>query len=124
MFFKNKAAQGYQDTIALLSRQYAPKTPHPEPLRVDFRFVLPRPQRLNRKQDPSGLVPCSVRPDRDNLQKSTQDSLIGFWFDDAQIVSGETSKFYAEKEGSARIEVVISRHETADEDEDEIVRAY
>ena len=106
-FFKNAKAKAYGDAIKALSRQHMPQEPLEGPLAVDFIFILPRPSRLNRKSDPAGLIPCPARPDRDNLQKGTQDALADFWIDDGQIFDGRTAKFYAEKGGTPRILVRI-----------------
>ena len=113
-FFKNKAASEYHTAIKALSHQYRPQEPLTGPLIVDFIFIIPRPGRLNRKSDPSGLIPCPARPDRDNLQKGTQDALSDFWIDDGQIFDGRTAKFYAEKGGDARIIVSIRNTELTD----------
>ena len=109
MFFKTAQASSYQRTIALLAKQFQPKTPIEGPIKVDFIFILSRPKRLLRKSDPEGLIPHDQRPDRDNLQKGTQDALRAFWHDDGQIYAGETHKFYAEKNGTAQIIVYISK---------------
>lgn len=107
MFFKAKEAESYQKTIRTLAAPHRPKKPLAGPLVVDFVFILPRPARLMRKADPAGLIPCPARPDRDNLQKGTQDALSDFWEDDGQIFDGRTSKLYAEKDGQPRILVLI-----------------
>ena len=109
LFFKNAKAAEYQRTIKVLAKSHIPSEPLTGPLIVDFIFIIPRPGRLNRKSDPDGLIPCPARPDRDNLQKGTQDALSDFWIDDGQIFDGRTAKFYAEKGGDARIIVTISR---------------
>ena len=107
--FKGKKGSSYQTMITLLAHKYAPKKPFEGPLKVDFTFILSRPKNLFRKKDPEGLIPHDKRPDRDNLTKGTQDALKGFWENDSQIYDGETSKFYAEKAGSARIIVTIKQ---------------
>lgn len=109
IFFKTGKASSYQSTITLLARKYAPQQPLEGPISVDFIFILPRPKSLFRKSDPAGLIPCDKRPDIDNMRKGTQDAIKGFWKDDGQIYSGETMKFYAEKDNSARIIVSISK---------------
>jgi Holliday junction resolvase RusA-like endonuclease len=106
-FFKSSKAGSYQKAIKVLAKEHLPPYPLTGPLIVDFIFILPRPGRLNRKSDPDGLIPCPARPDRDNLQKGTQDALSDFWIDDGQIFDGRTAKFYAEKGGGARIIVRI-----------------
>lgn len=106
-FFKNAEAERYQLAIRVMAAPHRPAEPFTGPLVVDFVFVLPRPATLNRKSDPAGLIPCPKRPDRDNLQKGTQDALSDFWKDDGQIYDGRTAKFYAEKGGAPRIIVTI-----------------
>ena len=107
LFFKSKSAQAYQKAITLLSRRHAPSKAYDGPLRVDYIFILPRPQRLNKKTDPACRIPADKRPDRDNLIKGTQDAILGFWEDDAQIVDGRTGKYYAAKDETAKIEIHI-----------------
>ena len=114
IFFKNAKAAEYQRTIKVLAKAHRPENPFDGPLVVDFVFIIPRPARLNRKSDPDGLIPCPARPDRDNLQKGTQDALSDFWIDDGQIFDGRTAKFYAEKNGDARIIVTIRNAEVSD----------
>lgn len=109
MMFKDARAKKYQEVVRLMARQHCPSTPLTGPLVVDFAFILPRPQKLRRNADPDGLIPCPSRPDRDNLQKGTQDALSDFWNDDAQIFDGRTTKFYAEKNGAPRIIVTIKQ---------------
>lgn len=109
-FFNDSRKERYQKAVANLAQRYAPPQPLDGPLCVDMTFVLPRPKRLYRRQDRPDLIPCDTRPDRDNLQKGTQDALgaCGFWHDDAQIAAGSIGKYYAEKDGTPRIEVAIS----------------
>ena len=78
------------------------------PLVVAMTFYLPRPKRLMRKKDPNGPIPHSAKPDRDNLEKSTCDALNGLvWRDDSQVYKGVVAKFYHEKNGHPRVEMVI-----------------
>jgi len=66
------------------------------PVRVDIRWLFPRPRRLCRKRDPDGPVWQISRPDRDNLDKAVLDavSTIMFWRDDAQVCAGTIEKLY------------------------------
>lgn len=116
MRWKDRRKVLYQTAVTILARKYAPRTPLEGPLCVDMVFVLPRPKCLCRSIDSQGLIPCDKRPDRDNLQKGSQDALsaCGFWHDDAQIADGRISKFYAERLGHPRIEVRIDRMETSE----------
>ena len=81
------------------------------PVRVDVVAIWPRPQRLMAKRFPDGLIPKYSRPDVDNVCKSVYDaigSLHGIvWNDDGQIQCHRSEKFYAERDGSPRLELVI-----------------
>ena len=78
------------------------------PVAVDVGFYLPRPKRLMRRKDPAGPVPHTAKPDVDNLWKSTADALSGLaWRDDSQVCRTRASKWYAEKDGVPRVEIVI-----------------
>jgi Holliday junction resolvase RusA-like endonuclease len=86
-----------------------PKQPYTCPLAVRLIFYLPRPQRLSRKCDPAHALPCTAKPDVDNLAKSTLDAMTeaGWWADDALVAELHVVKLYAAKEGriGALIEV-------------------
>lgn len=109
IFFKDKAVTSYEASITLLARQHRPATPMEGPLCFGVAFILPRPQSLCRKKDPTGLIPCTKRPDFDNLTKGILDPLtkLGFWLDDSQIVEAHVRKFYAEMGQAPRIEIAI-----------------
>ncbi|GMV44363.1 MAG: hypothetical protein AMXMBFR64_60790 [Myxococcales bacterium] len=77
------------------------------PIRLDMLLVLPRPGRLMRKSDPSGLVYAPKKPDRDNMEKAVMDGMSSCWRDDAQVVRGEPIKVYAEKNGRPRTMVRV-----------------
>ncbi len=64
--------------------------PRETPVRVDIRFVLPKPASVKRD------LPC-VKPDLDNLVKLVLDALNGVaWTDDSQVVELHTSKVYGQ----------------------------
>ena len=71
------------------------------PLRLEVEFYLPRPNA--RKNDDY----VAVKPDIDNLLKSTMDALsdAGVWRDDAQVVKQVVQKHYGEP---ARCEITIT----------------
>lgn len=109
IIYSGKAKKDYQFLVAVSAKRYRPSQPFIGPLKMDLVFILARPKALMRKCDSDDLIPMSRRPDRDNLQKGTQDGLsaAGFWLDDAQIFDGRVAKFYAEKGGDPRIIVTI-----------------
>jgi Holliday junction resolvase RusA-like endonuclease len=108
VFFKNKRTQTYLDSIRILASVHKPKSPLSGPLDVEFRFVMKRPARLNRKADPDGRIWADTRPDWDNLVKGTQDALSDFWEDDSQICHARVLKQYAAKGEQPHISVQIS----------------
>jgi Holliday junction resolvase RusA-like endonuclease len=105
--FRDKRSKGYMDLLGVLAKSNRPAKAWDGPIRVDVSFVFERPKSL--KGFERELAP--VRPDRDNLLKPLMDALTiaGFWRDDGQVCAGETSKFYAAKGESPKIEVLISR---------------
>jgi Holliday junction resolvase RusA-like endonuclease len=52
-----------------------------------------------------GLVPHTVKPDKDNLEKVVMDALtaIQIWKDDCQVYGGSTEKFWTPGKSGARI---------------------
>lgn len=108
-FFRDKKAQGFRDSVAMLAAAHRPAQPLEGALRVEFRFILPRPQAKCRRSFPPGRLPCSKRPDVDNLIKSTSDVLTEarFWLDDGQIADARILKFYAAAAERPCIEVII-----------------
>lgn len=107
--FSDKRKKDYLFLVWASANRYRPSQPFKGPLKMDLVFILPRPKAMMRKCDPDDLIPMPRKPDRDNLQKGTQDGLSasGFWLDDAQIFDGRVAKFYAEKGGQPRIIVTI-----------------
>lgn len=80
----------------------------PGPVRVDIAAISKRPKRLKRKKDKSSLLFRTTKPDADNVRKAVLDGLSKF-FDDKQVVSGDTLSLYAEKDSErGRIIVRIS----------------
>ena len=91
------AWKGWKELIVIQARRFRPLSPFIGPIRVDYTALMPRPQRLCRKQDWPGLIPYDVKPDRDNLDKLILDALenTGFYRNDCQVSSGLIEKFYA-----------------------------
>lgn len=81
------------------------------PVRVDIVAVFPRPQRLQAKRFPDGLVAKYSRPDLDNICKSAIDG-VGLakgliWNDDGQVQTLRAEAYYAERDQPPRLELVI-----------------
>lgn len=71
--------------------------------------VLPRPKRLMRKKDPDGLIYAPTRPDLSNIVKAVEDGCMkaGVFVDDSQVVRIVAEKFYSERGGLPRVEVIV-----------------
>uniref|UniRef100_A0A6M3KPF8 Putative endodeoxyribonuclease n=1 Tax=viral metagenome TaxID=1070528 RepID=A0A6M3KPF8_9ZZZZ len=107
--FTPKRTRSFEAQVTAAAAAAMPDGVLDEPLCVDILAVLPRPKRLCRRKDPSGLIWAPVRPDADNIRKAVLDALDGFWRDDALVVAGETFKVFAEKrDGRPRLEVIIT----------------
>lgn len=77
------------------------------PLRVDILAITTRPKRLKRKKDSDKVIYRTTKPDADNVRKAVLDGLSPF-FDDKQVVSGETFSLYSEKEGKGRVVIRVT----------------
>jgi len=77
------------------------------PIRVDILAIASRPKRLMRKKDPAGLMYRPVKPDADNVRKAVLDGLSAF-FDDKQVVCGDTLSLYSEKELKGRVLIRVT----------------
>lgn len=91
---------------ATRSQLLAPKG---TPVRVDILAVFERPQRLQRKKDPPGLLPHTSRPDLDNVAKALLDSATaaGVWDDDGQVTCIRAEAAYCEKDQKPRVDLSI-----------------
>jgi len=106
----------WEAQCAAVLAQHTPPEPLSGPLILDVLYVLPRPGYMRKKDrhgqlkhDP-GLVFRPSKADISNLAKSFEDSisLAKWWRDDAQVTCGFQLKAYAELDGDARIEVMVS----------------
>ena len=85
------------------------------PLCVDFQFRFLRPKShygTGRNaiylKDSAPLHP-TVKPDRTKILRSTEDALTGvLWKDDSQIVAGEPTKIYVERNPGVVITVSLN----------------
>lgn len=91
-------AAGWRQRVVLAAYRIARPVPLVDAIEVDLGFIFARPGSHYRKSGQlKGSAPRhhTVKPDRDNIEKSTQDALNGIlWKDDAQIVDGRVSKRY------------------------------
>ena len=89
-----------------------PNVPLVGPVQLFLMFWLPRPKRLMRKKDSIGALPAPVKPDLDNLEKSTVDAMTDscWWHDDAQVVAVNKVKRYHAKRGWPGALIVVFQH--------------
>ena len=99
----------FKASVRLAAREVYKGPPLDGPLRVWATFVFPRPQRLCRKKDPTGRLPCdSGRSDLDNLIKGLCDALNELtWKDDRQICAALIVKEYAAIDEQPHVDVSI-----------------
>jgi Holliday junction resolvase RusA-like endonuclease len=110
-----KEAVSYKATIIQLARAAGVRQMiGPVGLAIDA--YLPRPKRLCRKIDPSGVIPAECKPDFDNILKIVADSLNGLAYaDDSQVWYGIIRKWYHAKDGVPRVEVSLSSYHMEDD---------
>jgi Holliday junction resolvase RusA-like endonuclease len=92
-------ADGWKDRVIDACRRQVPggfPTYSKLPCSVLMIFNMPRPKRLYRKKDPIGCIPHNVKPDLDNLVKSTLDAMNEWlwWADDAAVADLRAVKRY------------------------------
>lgn len=89
-------AEGWKSDIAMAAKPHIPATPLAGAVKLTIDFLLPRPKRLCRKNDPCCTLPAMCKPDLDNFCKAVMDCLtrIGMWQDDAQVVKLDAMKHY------------------------------
>jgi Holliday junction resolvase RusA-like endonuclease len=104
----------WKQTVAFFAKKAYPWSPLTEPLRVCFRFVMPRLKgHFGSGRNAGVLKPgaprCpTVKPDVSKLVRAAEDACTGIlWADDALIVEQYASKVYGEKPGlELRVEVL------------------
>ena len=102
----------FKATVRLAAQAEYSGPPLDGALKVDCCFLMPRPQSIIWKRRPMPRMPHIVKPDLDNLIKSTLDALTGILFrDDSQVYRGSSEKFYAAGSEQPHVEITISQLE-------------
>lgn len=80
------------------------------PVRVDCLWYFERPQYLLKPKVFDGPIPHTVKPDRDNLDKATLDTICGerVFGDDAQVYGGGLFKYWVARGSPAGTRVTIT----------------
>ena len=86
--FANSKGNATQTELMLLLEKYVPDTPYTTPLKVSVTWTYPWRKSEPKKNVARGYMPCTTRPDVDNLCKLLFDCMtrLGFWADDSLIV--------------------------------------
>ena len=89
----------WADRASIIMRDVCGTAMMDGPLKLEVIAVFQRPKNRYRKRDPDGRYWHTVKPDKDNVEKSVSDALqkAGVVRDDSCICTGPTSKFYAAK---------------------------
>ena len=89
----------WADRASVIMRDVCGTTMMDGPLKLEVIAVFQRPKNRYRKCDPDGRFWHTVKPDKDNVEKSVSDALqkAGVVRDDSCICTGPTSKFYTAK---------------------------
>ena len=100
---RDKSGQQTQNELMLLLLPYKPEQTLTKALRMSVKWVYPyrsAEPKKNRTQD----IPCTTRPDCDNLIKGLCDCMtrLGFWADDSQVYDVRFTKLYG---AQPRIEI-------------------
>jgi Holliday junction resolvase RusA-like endonuclease len=86
-----------------------PKPRWPVPVQVDLTFAFRRPKDhfvgKSGKLQPDAPALATCKPDRDNADKLILDSLtgLGWWVDDAHVVTGLIQKVYTVDDPGVRV---------------------
>lgn len=102
----SNAKQTQNELMWLLSPHKPPK-PFGEPIRLEVKWVYPFRKTEPKKNRIEGL-PCTTRPDCDNLCKLLLDIMtrLGFWVDDSIIYDLHFTKVYSD---NPHIEINIEK---------------
>ncbi|MDR2535190.1 MAG: RusA family crossover junction endodeoxyribonuclease [Treponema sp.] len=98
-FYNPRTADPWKETIQvyfLMDR----KPPITGPVYLKIHFFFHKAAALYGK-----IVPHTVRPDKDNLEKAVMDALTGIqiWKDDCQVYGGNTEKYWTKGKSGAQI---------------------
>lgn len=93
-FYEPQRLREARQILMLSLCPHRPRNPMTGPLRLTVRWQFPR------GRHPDGTYK-STRPDTDNLQKLLKDCMtdVGFWTDDALVVSEHVEKLWSQRPG-------------------------
>ena len=98
---KSKSRQAQNDLMQLLSNHRPPGAPIMVPIRLSIVWRYPWCKTETKKNIALGVLPCTTRPDCDNLIKGLSDcmSRLRFWGDDSQVYRLDFMKVWTSDPG-------------------------
>ena len=99
--FASSKGKAVQDELLILLREFAPPSPYSVALRVSVEWIYPWRKAETKKNIAKGYMPCTTRPDCDNLFKMVGDCMtrLGYWTDDSLIADLRFKKGYGNNSG-------------------------
>ena len=107
--FTPKGTAEWERGAAFVIRSDWGRAPIDSPVVAKVTAVFSRPGRLLRKKDPDGRMPCTKKPDVDNVVKCVLDALTmgGALRDDKVVWKVCAEKLYASKDESGCVEIEL-----------------
>lgn len=104
-------ANEWYEAVRWAVREHLPKEPWEGPISLTADIYFERPMKLLKKSSPEGPIRHTVKPDRDNLEKSISDPLkvAGLMRDDSQVCDGAIRKWYVGKRGEPGVRLLVER---------------
>lgn len=99
---QNARGRATKQELQSLVLPHKPIAPYTDALRIEitYRFPMRKSEKAALKRLPA--IPCTKRPDADNLAKGLLDVMQGLFFlDDAQVYNLSITKLYAQRTGIA-----------------------
>lgn len=105
---KSDPVNAFKASVAYAAKQHYNGPVLDEPIGVYCAFVFPRPKYMTWKTKSMYRTWMPKKPDDDNLEKATWDSLSGvMWRDDSLICRNFAEKYYASGDESPHVEIII-----------------
>jgi len=99
--FATSKGKQTQDELMILLSAHRPCSPLECPIRVSVEWTYPWRKSETKKNRARGYMPCTTRPDVDNLCKLLFDCMtrLGFWSDDSLIAELRFKKGWGDNHG-------------------------
>ena len=98
---KNAKGKKVANELMQLVLPYKPRKPLTKPIVAEITWVYPWRKSETLKTKARQIIPCTTRPDCDNIAKGVLDAMqkTGFYLDDAIIYELRVSKAYGTQHG-------------------------